>query len=211
MTDRAEIFNQQAERYDRWYDENHWVFQSEVLAIERLLPRWIKAVEIGVGTGRIAGSFNIRLGLDPAPSMLKLARNRNIRVIQGVAESLPFQDRSFDLVLMATTICFLNDVRKSLREAYRILSEGGHLVIGFIDKLSPLGEKYEQHKNKSVFYRQATFFTPEELNELLQESEFEDIFYVQTLFNPPEEIQQIEPVKYGYGRGSFLVVRAIRY
>lgn len=205
------IFDTQAEKYDRWYDDNHWVFQSELFAIERLLPHWVRAVEIGVGTGRFASAFNIRLGLDPSPAMLKLARDRHIDAIRGVAESLPFRDESFDLVLMVTTICFLNDIKKSLRESYRVLSTGGHLIIGFIDKLSPLGEQYQQEKAKSGFIRQASFYSAEELIELLQDSSFEDIFTVQTLYNPLEEVRDIEPVKNGYGRGSFLVVRGSKY
>jgi ubiquinone/menaquinone biosynthesis C-methylase UbiE len=204
-------FDQMAEKYDRWYDENHWVFQSEVLAIERLLPHRVKAVEIGVGTGRFAGSFNIRLGVDPSPDMLSLARNRNINVIQGVAESLPFRDESFGLVLMVAAISFLTDIRRALSEAYRILWPGGHLIIGFIDKLSELGKKYKHDETGNNLVRFATFYSPEELTGLLEESSFEDIFYVQTLFHLPEEVRQIEPVKNGYGLGSFLVVRAVKY
>jgi len=211
MSQAIEPFNNFAEKYDRWYEKYHWVYQSEVFAVERLLPRRANAVEIGVGTGRFSSSFNIKTGVDPSQNMLKLARARDIHVIQGVAETLPFHNESFNLVLMVTTICFLNDIKRSLKEANRILTAGGQLVIGFIDRLSPLGMKYQQEKEASIFFKQATFYSPEELTELLGNAYFEDILFVQTLFNPLDEICQIEPVKNGYGRGSFVVARGIKY
>lgn len=211
MQEHIKIFNQNAEKYDQWYDTHHWVFQSEVLAIERLLPRRIKAIEIGVGTGRFASSFNIGVGLDPCENMLKMAKNRKIQVIRGLAEVLPFLAESFNLVLMVTTVCFLADINKSFHEIRRILTPGGQLVIGFIDKLSPLGKQYQQKKATSLFFKQASFYSPEELTELLRDASFDDLFFVQTLFKPLEQINQIEASKNGYGKGSFVVVRAIKY
>jgi len=205
------IFDNHVDKYDQWFDTHHWVFQSEVLALERLLPRRANAIEVGVGTGRFASSFNIRIGIDPSENMLKLAKERNIGVVQGVAEALPFLNESFNLVLMVTTICFLEDIKKSFREIHRILIPGGQLVIGFIDKLSPLGKKYLQEKDTSKFFKQATFYSPEELTALLRKASFDDFFFVQTLFQPLDQINQIEPGKNGYGKGSFVVVRAIKY
>jgi ubiquinone/menaquinone biosynthesis C-methylase UbiE len=211
MQSTVKIFNDASEKYDQWYDTHHRVYQSEVLAIERLLPRRASALEIGVGTGRFASAFNIVTGLDPSINMLKIAKKRKIQVIQGVAEALPFSSESFSLVLMVTTICFLNDIKKSLNEIHRILKPGGQLVIGFIDKLSTLGKKYQQERESSFFFKQAAFYSPEELTDLLLQTSFDDLSFIQTLFKPLEQISQIETSKNGYGRGSFVVVRAIKY
>ena len=199
------------EKFDPWYERYHWVYQSELFAIERLLPRRVKAVEIGVGSGRFATPFDIRIGLDPSENMLKLAKLRDIKVVKGMAEELPFFDESFNLVTMVTTICFLKNIKKSFQEIHRILRTGGQLVIGFIDKLSRLGRKYEQNKEGDFFFKHARFYSPEELTELLTETSFDDIFFVQTLFHPIDEIKQVEPVKNGYGRGSFVVARSVKY
>ena len=208
---KIDPFNDAAEKYDQWYDRYHWVYQSELFAIERLLPRRVNAVEIGVGSGRFAAPFGIHIGVDPSENMLKLAKLRDIKVIQGVAEELPFFDESFNLVLMVTLICFLDDIKKSFHEVYRILRPGEQLVIGFIDKLSPLGRKYEREKEESSFFQHAHFYSPEELTELLIEASFDDIFFVQTLFHPIDEIKNVEPVKNGYGKGSFVVLRSVKY
>jgi ubiquinone/menaquinone biosynthesis C-methylase UbiE len=57
-----------------------------------------------VGTGRFAAPLGIRIGIDPAESMRKIARKRKIEVLGGVAEYLPFKDSSCELVLMITEI-----------------------------------------------------------------------------------------------------------
>jgi len=40
---------------------------------------------------------------------------KGIEVVEGIAEDLPFDDESFDFVLMITTICFLVMLKKLLR------------------------------------------------------------------------------------------------
>ncbi len=207
----SQIFDRNANTYDQWYDKYHWVYQSELFAIERLLPRRTNAVEIGVGTGRFAGPFNIQTGLDPSENMLKLAELRNINVVQGVAEELPFYNESFNLVLMVSTICFLKDIARAFKEVYRVLRYRGEFVIGFIDKLSQLGRQYEREKETSMFLKDANFYTPEELTELLIDTSFDDLLFVQTLFRPLDEINEVEPVKKGYGKGSFVVVRSVKF
>jgi len=118
--------------------------------------------------------------------MASLARQRGIEVVEGVAEALPFQDGSFDFVLMVTVICFLNDVEKALSEACRVLKPGGCIIIAFIDKNSPIGKTYEQYKNENVFYKEATFYSVEDVTGLLQSAGFKNLSFCQTVFNIPQ-------------------------
>ncbi|MFB6273740.1 MAG: class I SAM-dependent methyltransferase [Salinibacter sp.] len=53
------------------------------------------------------------------------ARRRGIDVREGVAEDRPYDVNRFDVVLLVTTICFVDDVEQSLAEAYRVLAPGG--------------------------------------------------------------------------------------
>ena len=142
--------------------------------------------------------------------MGKVAIRRGIEVILGIGEKLPFKESSFDVVLMVTTICFLDDVPAVLKEAYRVLKINGHILIGFIDRESPLGKIYEAKKEESDFYRFASFFSADELGLHLREAGFVELSFVQTLFEPTSNIEKRASVKRGCGEGSFVAVRGKR-
>jgi len=59
----------------------------------------------------------------------------NVRTERGVAEELPFEDASFDLVLSRYSAHHWRDFDAGLREATRVLKPGG--VAGFVDAVSP--------------------------------------------------------------------------
>jgi ubiquinone/menaquinone biosynthesis C-methylase UbiE len=125
-------FEKYTSRYENWFEKNADIYRSELEALMSGLPRSERSLEIGVGTGRFAGPPGIRYGMDPSPKMLEVARKRGIQAVYGVAEELPFKDLVLDLVLMVTTVCFLDDIRTSFKEVYRVLRPGGSFVIGFV-------------------------------------------------------------------------------
>ena len=50
--DAVSAFNDNAEEYDRWYDENGRVYRAELEAVRRFIPEGGRGLEVGVGTGR---------------------------------------------------------------------------------------------------------------------------------------------------------------
>jgi len=205
---KIEPFEKYHDKYENWFLENEFTYQSELNAVKLLLPEEEVGVEIGVGSGRFAAPLGIKYGVDPSPKMLELAKQRRIKVRTGVGENLPYNDESFDYALMVTTICFLDDVEKSLKEINRILKKGGKAVIGFVDKESKIGKEYQRLKNKSLFYGPATFFSVDEVTSYLKETGFKNLKYVQTIFTMLDKIESVQPVKDGYGEGSFVVISA---
>ncbi len=195
-------------RYDDWFEHHAAAYQSELLAIRALLPWEGRGLSIGVGTGRFAAPLGVSFGIDPAPRVLAYARGRGVSVVQGVAEALPFTDGSFDYALSVTTICFVDDIGCMLNEARRVLRLGGGLVIGFIDRTSGLGQHYLAHQAESVFYREATFYSADELERQLGNSGFSAPVWVQTLSKPLPEITAVEPIRAGRGEGAFVAVKA---
>ena len=205
---RVKSFEKNVDRYEAWFDRNQAAYQSELQALRTLLPKNGKGLEVGVGTGRFAAPLGVRVGVDPSTAMAKVAMERGIEVRFGVGENLPCKDSSFDFILLVTTICFLDDVPAALREAYRVLTAGGYILVGFINRESTLGKAYEKRKQDNEFYRQATFLSVDEVVIHLQRAGFRDFVFRQTIFQNPEEMKQPDLVRPGYGEGSFVVVRA---
>jgi len=207
---RSAPFEAHSGRYDEWYVHNQAVYQSELLAVRAVLPWKGLGLEIGVGTGRFAAPLGVQVGLDPAAAMLVRARQRDIRVVQGIAEVLPFADGTFDYALMVVVLSFLDDARVGLAEIGRVLGPSGRLVIAFLDHDSPAGRDYLARHARKVFFRDATFYTSTEVERLLSEAGFHDLCWVQTLFRSPEEMTEIESLRPGHGDGAFVVVRAVK-
>ena len=200
-------FEKHTTEYEEWFEKNRMVYEAELRAVQSLLPQDQSGMEIGVGSGRFAAPLGVRVGIEPSSRMRSLALRRGITVLGGVAENLPFRDLTFTYILMVTTICFLDDVNRAFREAHRVLSQGGQLIIGFVDRSSLIGQEYLRHKDNNVFYRDATFYSVDEVLETMRNTGFNDFDCCQTIFNDLSQITEDEPVKPGYGQGSFVVIR----
>jgi SAM-dependent methyltransferase len=142
--------------------------------------------------------------------MLTRAAARGLVTVEGTAEALPFGRSCFDHVLVVTTICFVDSPSRMIDEAHRVLRPRGKIVIAFIDREGLLGRHYLAHQSESIFYRDAVFYSAPEVDELLRQGSFVVRAWGQTLFRPLAEVKEIEPLRAGKGRGSFVVVEAER-
>jgi SAM-dependent methyltransferase len=207
---RAAPFESHHQRYEAWFDQHEAAYISELLALRPFVPWEGDGIEIGVGSGRFAAPLGVRVGLDPSPAMLVYAAARGIEVVEGVAENLPFEAGAFDYALVVTTICFVDSPARMLAEAHRVLKPGGRLAIGFIDRESALGQYYLAHQDESVFYREATFYSADEVARLLLETGFSIDAWGQTLARPLPETREIESLRAGRGQCAFVVVAATK-
>ncbi len=205
---KNKIFDAHSTAYEEWFVANKYVYQSELLAVKALMPENAVGVEIGVGSGLFAEPLGICEGCDPSAEMRMKAIARGINAIDGVAENLPYQDELFDFALMVTSVCFVDDVKKSFEEAYRVLKSKGFLLVAFVDKDSEIGKLYLRHKEKSVFYKDAEFYSTHELSQFLKEANFQISDIVQTVFGEIPQIDSVQEVKSGFGQGSFVVIKA---
>jgi SAM-dependent methyltransferase len=210
-------FDENSEQYEQWFVTNRWVYDTEVEAIRDVLPSTGTAgnaspagLEIGAGSGLFASRLGIANGVEPSSAMIEKARVRGLDMKEGVAESLPYPDESFDYTLMVTAICFLDDMEQSVNEIRRVLKTGGSAVFGFVDKDSPLGRLYQEHKHENVFYARATFRSASEVLDVLRRKGFTIELVRQTVFGSLEEIRSIQPSEEGHGRGGFVVIKAVK-
>jgi len=200
-------FEKHSTEYDSWFERNKSAYESELSAVKELLPETGKGVEVGAGSGRFALPLGIEIGVEPSQHMREIAEKRGLTVVDGRAENLPFDDASFDFALMVTTICFVDDIEKAFSEVYRVLKPEGSLIVGFVDSDSPVGRGYRAGKDESLFYKPATFYSVHDVIGFLEAAGFRDFAARQTIFTSPSNISEIEPVREGWGEGSFVVLK----
>jgi ubiquinone/menaquinone biosynthesis C-methylase UbiE len=99
-----------------------------------------RVLELGVGTGANLPFYTEAarevVGLEPCAALLEQARARaatlpdpqRITLVQGVAESLPFPDDSFDTVVACLVFCTIPDAATAAAEARRVLRPGGQFL-----------------------------------------------------------------------------------
>jgi ubiquinone/menaquinone biosynthesis C-methylase UbiE len=206
---KIEPFEKYSDQYEDWFVQNKYAFKAEIEAVRKHIPEHSRGIEIGVGSGLFAEPLGIHVGLEPSGEMRSKAVKRGVNVVDGTAENLPFMDDFYDFALMVTTICFVDDVKQSINEAKRIVKAGGKLIIGLIDKNSPIGKMYNKHQKESVFYSNAIFYSTEEIVDYMKKTGFQDFYFTQTIFTSLDKINENEQVKEGFGEGSFVVISGI--
>ncbi|MBV8462142.1 MAG: class I SAM-dependent methyltransferase [Acidimicrobiales bacterium] len=94
-------------------------------------------VDVGCGPGaavrRAAGRASTVTGVDPSPTMLRVARLlsqplQNARFVEGTAEALPVPSDSVSVLWSIASVHHWADLDAGLGEALRTLKPGGRLV-----------------------------------------------------------------------------------
>jgi len=119
----------------------HWWFAGRRRIIEGFVEQAIadmgklkpRILDVGCGTGanlQMLSQFGAAEGVDVSTEALDFCRARGLaRVKQGAAESLPFEDASFDLVTGLDVVEHLDDDIVGLSEMRRVLRPDGRAVL----------------------------------------------------------------------------------
>ncbi|MGO1510653.1 MAG: class I SAM-dependent methyltransferase [Actinomycetaceae bacterium] len=135
-------------RLARRWDRRAPTWDSRSAGAERHLlgpPRaWVcgrargATLEVGVGTGanlRHYGPDVVLTGVDLSAGMLAEAEGaarrtgREIDLRVAGADDLPFDDETFDAVVLTFVLCSVPSVRAALAESLRVLRPGGELLL----------------------------------------------------------------------------------
>ena len=121
-----------------------WRFGQErrLSLIRRYVPlENQRMLDIGCGIGTYVNQFrrfsNDVYGVDVDPDRVKEGSRGvpNLAIARG--EDLPFQDESFDIVLLHEVLEHVEDDQQTVREAYRVTKIGGSIVIYVPNRLYP--------------------------------------------------------------------------
>ena len=103
-----------------------------IQAIHEYHPSKIDAVlDIGTAEGAMLSLIKKEFpqtqctGLEYSQELIDMNQDENIKIIQGNAQNLPFEDNSFDIVVATAIIEHLPQPAQMLSEAYRVLRKNG--------------------------------------------------------------------------------------
>jgi SAM-dependent methyltransferase len=102
-----------------------------------------RVLDVGCGCGvdtfiaaRLVGPAGRSVGLDATPEMLDWPRNASVgndgcapEFVEGSVEDLPFEDRSFDVVISNGALNLATDKDRAFSEIARVLVPGGEMVV----------------------------------------------------------------------------------
>lgn len=127
-------------------EETHWWFVGRRKIIESFLERVcaglrlskrtddvLNILDVGCGTGanlEMLSRFGKAEGVDVSAEALDFCRERGLQQVkQGAAESLPYENNSFDLVTGLDVVEHLDDDVAGLQEMRRVLRKDGRAVL----------------------------------------------------------------------------------
>ncbi len=171
-----EFFSSASGRWDHLREE---LFGGtfHLQALIALLDPALVVGDLGCGTGQIAGLIAPHvsrvIGVDGSADMLQVARTRlaafpSVDFRLGHLETLPIEDGTLDVTIMALVLHHLSDPARALAESARVLKRGGRTLI--IDMLPHDRAEYQQQMGHVWLG-----FPEKQMRRLLTAAGFEDI------------------------------------
>jgi SAM-dependent methyltransferase len=121
---------------------SHWWFVGRRAILESFLKNIcsrlqtpdsrLSILDVGCGTGanlEMLSQFGEAEGVDVSDDALEFCRRKGLKASKGLAETLPYEDETFDITTALDVIEHLDDDVSGLREMYRVTKRGGYSLI----------------------------------------------------------------------------------
>lgn len=131
-------------------------------AIKKHHPSNIEAIlDIGTADGLMLSKIKKEfpstecIGLEYSKELIKICKDKNIKIVQGNAQNMPFENNSFDIAVATALIEHVSQPMKMLKETHRILKPGGIFIATtpdpFFDKIAELIGHIEKEIHQETF------------------------------------------------------------
>jgi len=144
-----------------------------------------RVLEVGCGVGLtsayLADKFGCRVtGIDISRGMIEKAKetagNEGVydktEFMVADAQELPFENESFDAVILESVMAFIPDRKKAMKEFIRVLRPGGYVGI---TEAAWIKEPPEEYKKKMNEFVEGNILDPEGWKSLFMDAGLEDI------------------------------------
>ncbi len=134
-SERGQVSTSAAEIYDRFFLPALFARCAAPVVEAAGIAAGDRVLDVACGTGVLALEARRRgatvTGLDRNAGMLAVARTKagDIDWVEGMAESLPMRDATFDAVVSQFGLMFFEDRVAALREMRRVLKPGGRMAV----------------------------------------------------------------------------------
>lgn len=125
-------------------------------------PPGARVLDVGCGSGatveRLVSLYQLQaIGIDPSEGLLGNGKKKNpdLNLIRGQGEDLPFPADHMDGVCAECTLSVMEDPDQVLKEIFRVLKQGGWLIINDVYARNPDGLKGLQELNIDSCIRRA--------------------------------------------------------
>lgn len=112
----SQLYERIGSRYGAIRQPDHRLRTRIVRALDDAQP----VLNVGAGTGNYEPTDRPVVALEPSETMTRQRRPGSAPVVRGVAEGLPFADRTFGAALATFTVHHWSDVRAGLCELRRV-------------------------------------------------------------------------------------------
>ena len=147
------------------------IMKKEAEYVYNELRNCEKILDVGCGIGSFEQNLpNLNIiGLDISEETLEEARKRSDKTfVQGNAEKLKFEDSTFDAVFTVTTLEFLDDYQKAVKEIARVTKPNGKILVMV---LNPKSEYFrEEIKKPGDYFRRIKNTNPKEIRDYISQS-----------------------------------------
>ena len=131
-----------SDEYDVFTPQANARLTDAFVRLSGLLPG-ARVADLGCGSGVFTELLRqhgyASVGLDISPKLVALGRSKypGLDLVEGDAENLPFENQSFDGVLLSGLVHHFPDPRRLVAEVGRVLKPGGRFVAFDPNRLNP--------------------------------------------------------------------------